>query len=162
MKRILTFFSFLLTAFISALALGIYDGDGKPGNGVEPGSAPSDGDTFIPKIPPILTIGDSPKPAPKPSPVIQNNIYYAMDNCGSVLDIECCVRMIGATLSFSYEDGTEIQCVQIINRNTGESVCRPALWDGSTSVDVADCQGVWIVYITTTDGQTRRASLTIN
>lgn len=160
MKRILTFFSFLLTAFISALALGIYDGDGKPGNGVEPGSAPTEDG---PRPFPILTIDQTPKPEPpKPSPVISNSVYYAMDNCGSVLDIECRVKIVGATLSFSYEDGTEIQCVEIINRNTGESWTKPALWDGSTSVDVADCQGSWIIYITTTNGQTRRAYVMIN
>ncbi len=85
-----------------------------------------------------------------------------MDNCGSVLKVECTVRPITTTLAFSYEDGTMIQYIEIVNRNTGESVCRPALWDGSTSVDVADCQGVWIVYITTTDGFTRRASVTFN
>lgn len=159
MKRILSFFSFLLIAVLSASALGINDGDGKSDT-VEPGSAPSDGDT--PKIPPILTIGDSPKPAPKPSPLIEMRWYYVADNHGSILDIECTIRPITTTLAFSYEDGTMIQYIEIVNRNTGESVCRPALWDGSTSVDVADCQGVWIVYITTTDGQTRRASLTIN
>ena len=159
MKRILSFFSFLLVAVLSASALGINDGDGKSDT-VEPGSAPSDDD--IPKRPPILTIGDSPKPAPKPSPVFETRWYYVADNHGSILDIECTVRPITTTLAFSYEDGTMIQYIEIVNRNTGESVCRPALWDGSTSVDVADCQGVWIVYITTTDGQTRRASLTIN
>lgn len=161
MKRILSFFSFLLVAVLSASALGINDGDGKSDT-VEPGSAPSDGDTFIPKMPPILTIDDWPKPAPKPSPVFETRWYYVADNHGSILDIECTVRPITTTLAFSYEDGTMIQYIEIVNRNTGESVCRPALWDGSTSVDVADCQGVWIVYITTTDGQTRRASLTIN
>ena len=159
MKRIFSFFSFLLVAVLSASALGINDGDGKP-DPIEQGAAPSDDD--IPKRPPILNLPDGPKPPVKPSPLIIESVEYVMDNCGSVLKVECTIRPITTTLAFSYEDGTMIQYIEIVNRNSGESVCRPALWDGSTSVDVADCQGVWIVYITTTDGFTRRASVTFN